>query len=155
MKIVLIVLVIAVLAGAGWYVFRGRSSTPEQTPTPVVEQPTDITESNAPEVSVQPSATPTPTPSSSAVKSFTIVGTNYLFTPNAITVKKGDHVKITFQDDGGTHNLTIDGFNVKTSTISSGTTTAEFDATKTGTFTFYCAVDSHRAKGMVGTLTVK
>ncbi len=90
------------------------------------------------------------------VKEFTVDGSNFTFNPNTINVNKGDTLKITFKDDDGTHNLVIDGYNVSTSTIHTGdSATVQFVADKTGTFAYYCSVDSHREKGMVGKLIVQ
>lgn len=94
--------------------------------------------------------------SQSVVKTFTIVGANFSFTPNQITVNKGDTVKIIFQDSDGHHNLSIDGYNVQTQTIDSGQTSEiTFIADKTGSFQYYCSVPTHKDRGMVGTLTVE
>lgn len=90
-----------------------------------------------------------------AVKEFTISSDQLSYRPKSITVKKGDHVKITFNNTGGTHDLKIDEFNVATPIIGAGKSAViEFDATKTGTFQYYCSVGNHRAQGMFGTLTV-
>jgi plastocyanin len=91
-----------------------------------------------------------------AVKEFTISGQNFSFTPSAITVKKGDKVKITFKNVNGFHNLMIDEFKVATKTIQGGTEeSVEFVADKTGSFQYYCSVGTHRAMGMWGTLKVE
>jgi len=93
---------------------------------------------------------------SGAVKEFTVDGNNFAFNPDTITVNKGDTVKITFKDDDGSHNLVIEGYNVSTNTINTGDSASiQFVADKTGTFTYYCSVDSHREKGMVGKLIVQ
>lgn len=90
------------------------------------------------------------------VKEFTISGQNFSFVPNSITVKKGDKVKINFKNTEGFHNLNIDEFNVATKTISGGQEeSVEFTADQTGSFQYYCAVGSHRAMGMWGTLKVE
>lgn len=88
-------------------------------------------------------------------KEFTVTSSNYAFAPKTMTVKKGDIVKITLANSGGTHDLKIDEFNVATKRVS-GTEkdTITFVADKTGTFQYYCSVGSHRAMGMWGTLTV-
>lgn len=89
-------------------------------------------------------------------KEFIISGQNFSFTPNLITVKKGDKIKITFKNSDGTHNLKIDEFNVATKTIKSGEEqSVEFIADKTGSFEYYCSVGTHRAMGMWGTLKVE
>lgn len=90
------------------------------------------------------------------IKEFTIDGTNFAFSPSSITVNKGDTVKINFKDDDGIHNLTIDGYDVNTGTLSAGKmTVVQFVASQSGTFEYYCAVDGHKEKGMVGTLIVQ
>lgn len=90
------------------------------------------------------------------VKSFTVDGNNFAFSPKTITVNKGDTVRITFKNTGGTHDLKIDEFNVSTAKLSGGQEeTIEFVADKAGTFEYYCSIGSHREMGMWGTLTVK
>lgn len=96
------------------------------------------------------------TDTAAPVKSFTVSGQNFSFTPNAITVNKGDHVKITFTNAGGFHNLRLDEFKVSTDTIKTGESqTIDFIADQAGTFQYYCSVGTHRQMGMWGTLTVK
>jgi plastocyanin len=91
-----------------------------------------------------------------AAKEFTVTGSNYSFSPNAITVKKGDKVKITFKNSNGFHNFVLDEFNVTSKTINGGASdTVEFTADKTGSFRYYCSVGNHRAMGMWGTLKVE
>ena len=86
----------------------------------------------------------------------TVHGASYKFTPNAITAKQGQTVRVTFVSDGGLHDFVLDDFNVKTKQLQSdGTETVEFVADKKGAFTYYCSVGNHRAMGMEGTLTVE
>lgn len=87
---------------------------------------------------------------------FTVVGGNFFYVPNQIKVKKGDTVKIVFQNSGGTHNLNIDEFKVKSKTIKTGETdTVQFIADKAGTFKYYCAIGAHRKMGQEGTLVIE
>ena len=116
----------------------------------------------SPTPTVADASTASPTPASAMVgsdsitKTFTVSGQNFSFTPNTLTVNKGDKVKITFQNTGGFHDFRIDEFNVKTAQLGSGKSeTVEFTADKTGTFEYYCSVGNHRAMGMTGKLTVK
>ena len=89
-------------------------------------------------------------------KTFDINGGNFYFSPNKITVNKGDSVTITFTNDGGFHDFVIDELSVKTPVIMTGkTATVTFTASKAGTYQFYCSLPGHRAKGMVGTLIVQ
>ena len=89
-----------------------------------------------------------------AVHELTIEGKNFSFSPSTVTVKKGETVRITFVNTGGTHDLVIDEFNVRTKRTAGGSDTVEFVADRAGSFEYYCSVGSHRAMGMVGTLVV-
>ncbi len=138
--------VILLLVGAGWYLMRPKASS-----TPVVTEP-----------SATPLETATSAPSASEgamVKAteITVLGTDYAFTPAKLSIKKGDKVKLVFQNNGKfPHNLVIDDLKVQTKTINAGQTdTVEFTADKSGSYTMYCSVDSHQQKGMVGTVSVQ
>ncbi|QQG41476.1 MAG: cupredoxin domain-containing protein [Candidatus Woesebacteria bacterium] len=90
------------------------------------------------------------------VKEFTVNGSSYKFDPETIVVNKGDIVKITFKDNDGRHNLGIDGYNLSTKIIGSGSEAQlQFVADKAGSFEFYCSVGSHKSLGMTGTFVVK
>ena len=92
----------------------------------------------------------------STKKIFNIIGGNYYFVPNKITVNKGDQVTFYVTNAGGVHDLVIDELGVKTPIIKTATTaTFQFVASKTGSFVYYCNVPGHRQKGMWGTLTVQ
>jgi len=89
------------------------------------------------------------------VKEFTVEGKNFEFSLSSIEVNKGDKVKITFKNTGGTHDWVIDEFNARTKVIKTDESdTVEFTADKVGSFEYYCSIGSHRAMGMKGTLTV-
>jgi plastocyanin len=91
-----------------------------------------------------------------ATQEFTVNGSNFSFSPNKIEVFKGDKISITFNNTVGTHDLVVEGYNVRTKVLQAGQSeTIEFIATETGTFEFYCSVGNHRAQGMKGTLVVK
>ena len=87
----------------------------------------------------------------------TVEGSEYLFSPKTITVKKGATVKLTFKNVGNAiHTWTIDGLNADTGSILPGSSkTIEFDATTAGPYEIYCAVAGHIEAGMVGTLVVE
>lgn len=89
------------------------------------------------------------------VKSFVIEGKNFRFTPNELSVNRGDTVRITFKSIDMFHDLRFDGLDIGTNVLAAGQQeTIEFIATEPGTFEFYCSVNTHRQMGMVGTLTV-
>lgn len=92
---------------------------------------------------------------SATLKEITVTSTGMAFNQKTLSVKKGDRVRITYTNGGGTHDLKVDGYNVGTRVISGGASeTFEFVADKAGTFEYYCSVGNHRAMGMKGTLTV-
>lgn len=87
---------------------------------------------------------------------FHVKGGSFFYVPNMIKVKKGDKVKIVFENVGGMHNINIDEFNVKSETVQSDKeTTVEFTADKSGSFEYYCSVGQHRAMGQKGMLVVE
>ncbi len=124
------------------------TNTTDQTSTTApVTTPPAPSSPNAPSKNTTPPVT--------AVKSFTVIGSNFKFAPSEIRVKKGDTVKITFQSNGF-HDFVIDQLNVQSNQISDGQTdTVTFVASKAGTFKYYCSVEDHRQLGMVGNLIVE
>ncbi|HIH25899.1 cupredoxin domain-containing protein [Candidatus Woesearchaeota archaeon] len=90
------------------------------------------------------------------VKEFTIDGSSYRFSPNILSVNKGDIVRINFVNSEGKHDLKIDGYNIGTKVIDGGQSDVlEFTADKTGEFEYYCSIGEHRQMGMVGKIVVK
>lgn len=87
---------------------------------------------------------------------FNVVGGNFFYTPNEIRVKKGDTVRIVFENAGGYHNFVLDEFNVTMEPFNGvDTRTVEFVADKSGSFEYYCSVGKHRQMGQKGTLIVE
>ena len=152
----IIIILAVVLVGVSAYfmvrpgVVNDQQALPTETP-----QATVTTAPSSTPVS-SPVGESSPSPVVSAVKTFNVVGSNFSFSPKEIKVKKGDRVKIIFQNSGGMHNWVIDEFNARTSVLQSGQKAeVEFVADKTGTFEYYCSVGSHRAMGMKGNLIVE
>jgi plastocyanin len=156
MKALVVLLVALVVLGGGYYWY-----TSQQTPAMDVDVSMDgmndmdmPTPPSTPSTSTATSAPSTGT-TNGAVKEFTVTGKNFSFAPAAMSVKKGDRVRITFVNDGGTHDLRVDGYDVGTKVIQGGTSeTFEFVADEAGSFEYYCSVGQHRQMGMKGTLTV-
>jgi plastocyanin len=151
---IIALIAIAVVAIGGWLIY-GRGEAPAGL---------DITGATVPAEGENLNNDETPNTGNSTVdteipgttKEFTITGSSFSFAPNAITVNKGDTVKITFKNANGFHDLVIDEFNARTQKINGGQSeTITFVADKAGTFEYYCSVGTHRQMGMVGTLTVK
>lgn len=94
--------------------------------------------------------------STGATKEFSITAKQFSFDPASITVNKGDHVKITLTSADVEHGFSLSQFGVNTTFGAGETKTVEFDATKSGTFTFLCSVvcgSGHTQ--MKGTLVVQ
>ncbi|TAL47708.1 hypothetical protein EPN87_02295 [archaeon] len=111
----------------------GQTTTTNQTTTTTATNTTNIT----------------------SMKQFTIHENYYQLSPNTINVNQGDTVRITVVPDSGIHNLFIEGYNIRTPEISTGSSILEFVADKTGTFNMWCEVDAHKDYGMTGQLIVQ
>ena len=161
MKTLIIIIVVIVVLGGGLYYYSVSQNAPDVTPgnlngesgktdnPPATGGATSNPPASTPEAQNPPAETPV------SVKVFTVEGRKFSFTPSALTVKKGDKVKITFKNLDGFHDFVIDEFNVRTKQIPVGEETIEFVADKTGSFEFYCSVGNHRELGMKGTLTIE
>jgi cytochrome c oxidase subunit 2 len=72
---------------------------------------------------------------------FTITAKPWDFNPNVITVKKGDHVKLTLSSIEGTHGFSLPEYNVNQKLVAGAAPiTVEFVADKAGEFPFRCNV---------------
>lgn len=95
-------------------------------------------------------------PVASLAAEFTVTASNFKYDVKTIKVKKGDTVKIIFKNSEGFHDFIIDEFDVATNQIGAEEEDEiEFEATKVGTFEYYCSVGKHRSMGMVGKLVVE
>lgn len=108
-------------------------------------------------ITMNPKAVKTPAKISGPVTEFNVSAKEFAYTPSTITVNKGETVKINFTNDGTTaHNFTISEFNVATKTIGPGESdSVTFTPTASGSYFFFCSVDSHRSLGLQGTLIIK
>ncbi len=139
-----VIVIILIVVTGGFYVMNMNKTVTTATPADT-NQPT-----NAPiSESVVPSAM--------ATKEITIEAGEFKFAPSAITVKKGEKVKLTFKNTGKfPHDYVIADLNVATKVINPGEVDMiEFTPDKTGEFTFICGVGNHEEQGMTGTLTVE
>ncbi|MEK7089355.1 MAG: cupredoxin domain-containing protein, partial [Patescibacteria group bacterium] len=108
-KIWLALAVVALLA-VGWYVVSKNTSAPYASQTGGTED----------------------------VKTFAVSGNEFSFAPSAISVKKGETVKVVFTNTGKyPHNFVVDELGVKSETINQGATIeTTFIASKAGAFAF-------------------
>jgi cytochrome c oxidase subunit 2 len=73
-------------------------------------------------------------------KTFDVVASRYQFDPAAISVAKGDHVRLRLRSTDRSHTFAMKAFKVKTLIPKGGDpVTVEFVADRTGTFDFTCA----------------
>lgn len=111
----------------------------ETTSSPVVEQP--LTEL------------------SGEIKEFTLSTKKWSFTPEKLTVNKGDQVKLTFTPDSSNPAFALSEFTFAIEDLNveqeiAGETLLEFVASKEGSFEFKCG-NCEDWRGMTGTLIVE
>lgn len=112
-----------------------------------------------PSGAASPSETGTQPPAATAtppVKEFRIEASDWQFSPDTITVNRGDRVKITLVNVDVSHGIAIPGYGFDLKAEAGQTASAEFIADKNGTFPFRCNVfcgEGHRE--MTGTLVVQ
>lgn len=148
---VLGLVVILAIIGIAVFMMRNNSQTSQTADTTM-----EVQESTAETSMSDAAGSSEAMTNDSTVKTFEIEAGSFYYKPNAITVKKGDKVKIVMNSVDMMHDFMIDELNVKLPVTKSGeTNTVEFTADTAGTFEFYCSVGQHRANGQVGTLIVE
>ena len=113
------------------------------------------TTTNAPKTAT-PAATKTPV--STAGGQVSLSETEFKITPASAAVSKTGTITITVHNTGKvTHALAVQTPSglVRTSAIAPGASaTLKVNASKAGSYTFFCPIDHHRMLGMQGTLVV-
>lgn len=81
----------------------------------------------------------------------------FKFDPATITVKAGQPVKLTLQNEGTVvHDFNVDDLGVVSPKVQpKSQTTFEFTPSKTGTFMIMCHEPGHQEGGMTGSLMVQ
>lgn len=81
----------------------------------------------------------------------------FKFQPDTITVRAGQPVKLTLQNEGTVvHDFHVDDLGVVSPKVQpKQSTNFEFTPSKTGTFKIVCIEPGHQEGGMVGSLTVQ
>lgn len=96
------------------------------------------------------------TPAPVGVREIQMTAKRYEFSPNEITVKKGEHVKLVITALDHDHGFKLDAFGINQKLPKGAATTIEFTPDRAGTFPFqcsnYCGMGHRRMKG---TLTVE
>lgn len=146
--VVVIVTIVLIFGAFKFITNKNALNNIRMTPTPTVTKTPEAVNTGTSSGGVEEET--------STTKTFIVIGANFSFVPNLIRVKKGDTVKITFKNSGGSHDLVVEGYNISTKVIGSGQSEdISFVANKAGTFNYYCNVANHRAMGMQGTLVVE
>jgi cytochrome c oxidase subunit 2 len=89
-------------------------------------------------------------------RELTIVAKDFQFSPTRIEVRQDDLVKLTVRSEDIAHSFTIDEYRISKRVPAGGSTTFEFQADRSGTFPFYCALTSEPGHRMMhGELVVR
>jgi uncharacterized cupredoxin-like copper-binding protein len=100
----------------------------------------------------------TPTPAATP-QTITFTETEFKIDPASSTVKAGDYTFMVQNKGAFPHDLHIatpDGSEVAKTDLLQANGSGSIQVTlRAGTYTIWCAVDGHRARGMQGTLTVQ
>lgn len=147
-KITITTLMVLIIAGVGYFLFRGNNQSQPQTSLRVPAPGNEGVEETV-VVPVEPDGS---SEVQSEAREINIVSRNFIYDPEVIEAERGETVVISFQNSG-THTFTIDELGINES-LSGGSTTVEFTSRESGTFEFYCAIPGHKEQGMIGVLTV-
>ncbi len=104
-----------------------------------------------------------PAAAAQAATELKVVATDLKFTPNKLTARVGQLVKVVLENKGVIeHDILIPAkasgasADTKSDLVKPGqTVTVEFTPTAKGNYEFFCTVPGHREAGMKGTLTVQ
>lgn len=145
-KTVFIIIIILIVVIGGYFLLKGGKTSTITAPTPAPGvAPEEVEE----RVVLPEEAGP--------VKEFTVIGTEYSFSPSTISVEAGERVKINFRNEGRiVHNLIFRDSGIGTRSIGGGESeTIEFTAPASGIYSFLCTISGHAVAGMVGDLEVE
>jgi len=81
---------------------------------------------------------------------------NWKFTPNVITAKRGETVKVRLTGIAGTHGFAVPELGINTSIAAGKTVDVDLPTDAAGTFSFRCSIpcgSGHR--DMTGTITIR
>jgi plastocyanin len=86
----------------------------------------------------------------------TVVGTEFGFTPDVITVTEGEPVNVTFVNDGRIlHDFTVAGLDISFQAGPGQETTIGFTPEEAGVYSIVCTLPGHASQGMTATLVVE
>ena len=100
--------------------------------------------------------TPLENPSSQEVREINITAKQWSFEPETIRVKKGEMVRLNIKSLDVTHGFALPALGISEVLEPGKTTTVEFQATREGTYSFFCNVFCGAGhSSMRGTLIVE
>ena len=103
-----------------------------------------------------PAACGQDTPAAVEAHEVQVTAKRYEFSPDPITVKKGEHVKLVISAIDHDHGFKLDAFKINQKLKKGKATTIEFTADQAGTFPFKCShVCGLGHEKMKGTLVVE
>lgn len=137
--IIVIIVVLALLVAGGIYLAtRGTYNTPVTTPNPTTPNPTPTP---------NPNPTPPPVPPSAGVQTYNVGIMNFAFSPDSLTIKAGDTV-IWTNNDNVAHTVTSDsGSELGSPHITPGNSYSHTFSTA-GTYNYHCSIHT-TMKGIV------
>jgi heme/copper-type cytochrome/quinol oxidase subunit 2 len=100
-----------------------------------------------------------PDPSAPAIEGapeVTVVGTEFGFTPDVITVTQGEPVNVTFVNDGRIlHDFTVPELGISVQAGPGQEATVGFNPKEAGVYSVVCTLPGHASQGMTATLVVE
>lgn len=98
-----------------------------------------------------------PEVSASNAAEITVVTTEFKFTPDTVTLKTGDRIRLTLDNSQGKlpHVLKQADLGISVIAEPGQKATFEFVVTKAGKFDFVCSLAGHKEAGMVGEVVVQ
>lgn len=138
-KVIAIIALVVILAGGGFVIYNSNHKNGSTTTLSTSNTATPPPSASTPAATATPS---TATGSSVAIE-------NFMFSPAALTVKKGTTVTWTNKDSAAHTVTSTDGGKLNSSTLNKGQTYA-FTFDTTGTFNYKCTFHSN----MTATVTV-
>jgi cytochrome c oxidase subunit 2 len=93
---------------------------------------------------------------SNSVHEFTVKARKFEFSPSVISVKRGDHVRLTVMALDAEHGFKLDAFHIDRKVQKGNAVTVDFTADQAGDFSFQCSHFCGMGHGkMKGRVTVE
>lgn len=150
-NIILVLGVVAIITGGVYFVSKRTTLT-----TKTANSETKKTQVVAKKQESTATESASPTVQGASVHEVTVTAKDWAFEPSEITVKEGETVRLKITSVDVEHGIAIPEFGVDVKLHPNQTATAEFVASKKGTFPFFCNVrcgEGHR--DMKGSLIVE